>query len=63
MYDIDTEQSQARYDPRLLSEDLTNYHSSYEGAPCINSNSRYIHGQKVCIQFFLIRKFVFIHMI
>lgn len=47
---MDTEQSQARYDPRLLSEDLNSYQhssSSNDGAPCINVNGRYIHGQKV----------------
>lgn len=49
IYDIDTEQLQARYDPRLLSEDVSGYHSTAneEGTACRNSNSRYVHGQKV----------------
>lgn len=48
IYDIDTEQLQARYDPRLLSEDVSGFHSTNEeGTACRNSNSRYVHGQKV----------------
>lgn len=48
--DIDREQSQARYDPRLLSEDVSGYHSQSGDAgasSCYNSNVRYLHGQKV----------------
>lgn len=52
MYDLDAEQSQARYDPRVLSKELTGSHApeSHEdeyGAHCINANERYEHGQKV----------------
>lgn len=48
--DIDKEQSQARYDPRLLSEDVSGYHSvsgDVGASSCYNANVRYIHGQKV----------------
>ena len=49
VYDIDTEQLQARYDPRLLSEDVNGYHSTSneDATSCGNSNVRYMHGQKV----------------
>lgn len=48
--DMDKEQSQARYDPRLLSEDASGYHSQAGDAgasSCYNANVRYMHGQKV----------------
>lgn len=48
--DIDKEQSQARYDPRLLSEDVSGYHSQSGDAgasSCYNAHVRYLHGQKV----------------
>lgn len=48
--DMDKEQSQARYDPRLLSEDVSGYHSQsgdIGASSCYNANVRYLHGQKV----------------
>lgn len=52
MYDLDAEQSQARYDPRVLSKELSGSHSpgsreTENGAYCMNANERYEHGQKV----------------
>lgn len=61
LYDLDTEQSQARYDPRILSKELlgaSQQHSdgsrendgeerNGDGAQCINTNRRYEHGEKV----------------
>lgn len=49
VYDIDTEQLQARYDPRVLSEDVSGYHSTSneDATSCRNSNVQYAHGQKV----------------
>lgn len=47
---MDKEQSQARYDPRLLSEDVSGYHSQsgdIGASSCYNANVRYLHGQKV----------------
>lgn len=52
MYDLDAEQSQARYDPRVLSKELTGSHAPESnedeyGSHCVNANERYEHGQKV----------------
>ncbi|XP_037043358.1 uncharacterized protein LOC119079508 isoform X2 [Bradysia coprophila] len=47
---MDKEQSQARYDPRLLSEDVSGYHSqsgNIGASSCYNANVRYLHGQKI----------------
>lgn len=48
-FDLDTEQSEARYDPRLLSEEFRGTHSVNEqGAEaCMSSNTKYEHGEKV----------------
>lgn len=59
MYDLDAEQTQARYDPRVLSKELTGSHApeSHEdeyGAHCVNANERYEHGQKVIFLLFVV---------
>ncbi|XP_055702717.1 mucin-2 [Phlebotomus papatasi] len=48
-YDLDNEQAEARYDPRLLSQELLGSHSPpKQGAEdCVSSNRRYEHGEKI----------------
>jgi hypothetical protein len=48
-YDLDTEQSEARYDPRLLSQELQSSDMDSQGAAesCVNANRSYEHGAKV----------------
>lgn len=59
LYDLDTEQTQARYDPRILSKTFNTLQRSNspvdnrdseengDGAHCMNANKRYEHGEKV----------------
>uniref|UniRef100_A0A6B2EJ89 VWFC domain-containing protein n=1 Tax=Phlebotomus kandelakii TaxID=1109342 RepID=A0A6B2EJ89_9DIPT len=51
-YDLDIEQAEARYDPRLLSQELLGSHSPpRQGAEeCVSSNRRYEHGEKISRQ-------------
>lgn len=55
-FDLDTEQSEARYDPRILSEEFRGTHSVTEqGAEaCMSSNTKYEHGEKVILRIFFI---------
>lgn len=63
MYDLDAEQSQARYDPRILSKELSGSHSpgsreTENGAHCMNANERYEHGQKVIFSLYVLYSFI-----
>ncbi|XP_055688992.1 uncharacterized protein LOC129793201 [Lutzomyia longipalpis] len=51
-YDLDIEQAEARYDPRLLSQELLGSHSPpRQGAEeCVSSDRRYEHGEKISRQ-------------
>ncbi|XP_059615696.1 uncharacterized protein LOC132261136 [Phlebotomus argentipes] len=51
-YDLDIEQAEARYDPRLLSQELLGSHSSPKqvAEECVSSNRRYEHGEKISRQ-------------
>ncbi|GAB0097541.1 hypothetical protein DMENIID0001_131890 [Sergentomyia squamirostris] len=48
-YDLDIEQAEARYDPRLLSQELLGSHSPPKQAAeeCVSSDKRYEHGEKI----------------
>ncbi|CAD7077131.1 unnamed protein product [Hermetia illucens] len=47
IYDFDTEQSEVRYDPKLLSEELEDTIARQRGASCNLSNIIYEHGEQV----------------
>ncbi|XP_055920274.1 uncharacterized protein LOC129951932 [Eupeodes corollae] len=48
-YDMDTAQSEVKYDPRLLSQQLKNQHNHPQerAAPCYSATNKYTHGQRV----------------
>ncbi|XP_055838768.1 G-box-binding factor isoform X2 [Episyrphus balteatus] len=48
-YDMDTAQSEVKYDPRLLSQQLKNQHNHAQerAAPCYSATNKYTHGQRV----------------